>query len=188
VNGNPPGDSMIVILDIETSEPIPGNKDIKTLHISLAGTITSGSVQFYTENNIQELFSALDAAKLIVGHNLFAFDYIVLQQYATFNITTRYGEKTFDTFRILEKKTDRRISLNDLAMRNLGISKSGNGINAPQLFKDGKITELKEYLAQDLIITEKLFTYIQQHSSLKYGHLNYKDIVEKTVHITAQER
>lgn len=179
---------MIVILDIETTEPITDKNNISTLQISLAGIIVKGKTQFFTKENISELFTTLDSAELIVGHNLFAFDYLVLQKYTTINLIEKYQHKTFDTFRILEKKTDRRISLNDLAIKNLGISKNGKGIDAPQLFKEGKIEELKEYLTKDLQITEQLLLHIQKHKVLKYSHTVYKEPIERIVTISIEDR
>ncbi len=179
---------MIVIIDIETKEPIADKNNIKALQVSLAGAIIDGTIQFFIEENITEFFTLLDSAELIVGHNILAFDYIVLQQYTATDIIKKYTSKTFDTFRILEKKTDRRISLNDLAERNLGISKLGKGIDAPQLFKDGKIDELKEYLAQDLRITEQIFLHIKEHKYLTYSHTVYKEPIEKIVPISIKDR
>lgn len=174
---------MIVILDLETQELIPKNKDLSHLRISVAGAKCDGQTYYFQEENLQELFSLLDAASLIVGHNLLLFDYKVLQQYALFDVVARYKSKTFDIFHILLTKTDRQISLNDLAARNLGIQKLGSGKDAPILFKEGKQEELQAYLEQDLVITYRLFEHIRQHGVLKYGHLTYKEPVEREITI-----
>ncbi len=179
---------MIIILDIETTEPISDRSNISQLKISVAGAIIDGKIQFYTPENIQELFKLLDSAELIVGHNILAFDYLVLQQYTSTPLISNYKHKTFDTFRILEKKTDRRISLNDLAIRNLGVTKLGKGVDAPQLYKEGRVEELKEYLAQDLRITEQIFNYIKNNRSLKYSHIIYKESVERSINISIEDR
>ncbi len=179
---------MIVIFDLETTKLIPEDRNIQSLEISFAGTCIDGKVSFYSKDNINELFEILDLSELIVGHNLFAFDYIILQKYATFDVTLKYKHKTFDTFRIIEKKTDCRVSLNDLAKRNLNSEKSGKGIDAPKLFIEGKLDELKEYLAQDLRLTEQIFLHIKTHKSLKYGHTIYKDPIEKTLNISIEDR
>jgi DEAD/DEAH box helicase domain-containing protein len=156
--------------------------------VSVAGAIAGDEIWYFDENELPSFFSLLDSAELIVGHNLFGFDYKVLQQYADFDVAARYKDKTFDILRILARKTDRNISLNDLALRNLGMEKSGKGIDAPELFKTGRIDELKAYLAQDLRLTQSMFAHITEHKTLKYGHINYKEPVERTVPIDIDER
>lgn len=172
---------MIVILDIETTELIPDNRDLAVMRVSVAGIKTDGGSQFFWEEDLQGLFAVLDRADLIVGHNLLLFDYKVLQRYTSDDITAKYKTKTFDIFHTLLQQTDRRISLNDLAQRNLGMAKAGCGIDAPRLFKEGKLDELKEYLEQDLLITQRLFDHITKHGKLKYGHVVYRDAVEREI-------
>lgn len=179
---------MIITIDIETQELIPESRDIKAMHVSVAGVISDERLWFFDENELPSFFALLDEAEIIVGHNLFGFDYKVLQQYATFDVTARYREKTFDILHIIARRIDRNISLNDLAQRNLGLEKLGKGIDAPDLFKAGRMDELKEYLAQDLRLTQSIFRHIGIHGKLKYGHVNYKEPVERTVPITHSDR
>jgi hypothetical protein len=179
---------MDVIIDIETQEPIPDNRGIEGMHVSIAGALVDGEMRFFDENELSGFFALLDKAGLIVGHNVIRFDYKVLQRYATFDVARRYRDRTFDIFHLILKKTDRRISLNDLAKRNLGLEKLGKGVDAPELFRAGRIDELKEYLAQDLRLTNDIFLHIKKHGQLKYGHVNYKEAVERTLPINPDER
>lgn len=172
---------MPLILDIETRELIPENGDLSSLRIALAGTLRDETPTFYTEENIEDLFSVLDDADMIVGHNLFGFDYKVLQRYATFSVVERYKKKTYDFLQLLMDITDRRVSLNDLAKRNLQEEKSGSGADAPKLFAEGKLSALKEYLLMDLLLTAKLFAYVSKNGRLRYGHKIYKEILEREV-------
>jgi hypothetical protein len=173
----------MIILDIETQDIIPADRRLDALRISIAGVLQQEEMRFFSEEQIMDLFLLLDETDLIVGHNLLHFDYKILQRYAQFDVCARYREKTFDIFSILLQKTDRPIGLNDLAIRNLGVGKSGEGVDAPRLFQEGMIEELKEYLAQDLRITAGVFKHIQEHSKLKYGHIVYKEIIEREVDI-----
>jgi hypothetical protein len=178
---------MILILDIETQELIPQDHDLTNLRISFAGVKYGESVQIFAEQELDKLFVLMDNAELIVGHNLLLFDYKILQRYASFDIM-RYKEKTFDLFHLILRKTDRRVSLNDLAQRNLGIEKLGDGKDAPKLFINGQLAELKQYLMQDLEITYRLFLHIQEYGMLKYGLYVYKEPVERQVLINVHER
>src|SRR5436190_1034951 len=101
---------MIVILDLETQELIPGNRDITDLRISIAGIQHENTTHTFQEHNIQDIFKFLDEE------------------------------------------------------------------------------ELNAYLMQDLQITKKLFEHVQQHGKLKYGHINYKEPVEREVMISIADR
>jgi DEAD/DEAH box helicase domain-containing protein len=179
---------MFVVVDIETQELVPDSRDCSSMHVSLAGVDQDGEVTILREHELGRLFGILDAAELIVGHNLLLFDYKVLSRYASFDVVARYKHKTFDMFNILLRKTDRRISLNDLAQRNLGISKAGLGSDAPELWQQGRIDELQEYLTQDLHVTRELVKHVLSEGSLKYGHIVYKEPVEREVKISITDR
>jgi hypothetical protein len=179
---------MTLFLDIETQALVPENRNLQGMRISIAGVRTGGVATIFPEDSIQALFPILDKADLIVGHNLLAFDYKILQHYAEFDVVARYRPKTFDFLHIIMRKTDRRVALNDLAQRNLAIAKLGAGKDAPLLFKEGKLDELQAYLAQDLLILEQLFEHVKIHGMLKYGHIIYKEPIEKELLLTPDER
>ena len=179
---------MIVILDIETQQLIPEDRNLKSLRISIAGARHNGIDRMFDESQVKELFALLDNAELIVGHNLLNFDYRVLQNYADFDVKQRYKDKTLDFQHVIVKKTDRLVSLNDLAKRNLGQEKLGVGKDAPALFSDGKFDELKSYLAYDLRLTNDLFEHVRKHGKLKYGHIVYQEPEEREVLITISDR
>jgi DEAD/DEAH box helicase domain-containing protein len=195
----------IIILDIETQELVPEDRNLKELRISFAGIrIDDGSREdgtgqdsdaipgsgaiLFSEAELPQLFKLLDDAELIVGHNLLRFDYKVLGNYAHEDLAQKYRHKTFDIQHCLLRKTDRLIPLNDLAQRNLGLAKNGKGADAPMLFKEGRHDELKAYLAQDLLVTHQLFDHIRRHGKVKYGLITYKEPVEREVFLSVDER
>jgi hypothetical protein len=179
---------MIVVLDIETQDLVPENKDLSVMRVSIAGVHDGKKAVFFSEDQLDELFKVLDVATLIAGHNLFGFDYKVLQRYAHFDVRERYAAKTFDMLKCLLHKTDRLISLNDLALRTLGIQKSGKGADAPKLFHEGNIAQLQAYLEQDLRVTRALVEHIQKKGTVKYGHIIYKEPVEREIALSIDER
>ena len=50
-----------------------------------------------------------------------------------------------------------RVSLDDMATANLGITKTGYGGHAPQLWRDGKYGALAAYCARDVELTRDLY-------------------------------
>src|SRR3989338_8880190 len=58
-----------------------------------------------------------------------------------------------------EKVRGHRISLQILAQATLQTSKSGSGWDAIQLYKDGKMDELKKYCIDDVRLTRDVYLY-----------------------------
>jgi predicted PolB exonuclease-like 3'-5' exonuclease len=105
-----------------------------------------------------------------------------------FDVIQRYKEKTFDILKYLLYKTDRRISLQDLAEKNLGQAKSGSGHDAPLLFQEKRIEELKAYLAQDLKLTGDIYEYMCNNHCITYTlYVNNKPF-EKKITVNVHER
>jgi len=103
----------------------------RKLRLAVAGLMDhEGDVKFFTEENTGELFNALESVDLIVGHNLFGFDYIVLSSYhSSVDVVEKFQEKTFDTMKELKKVTGIWTGLNDLGQLNLRIHKSEDKIS-----------------------------------------------------------
>ncbi len=152
----------------------------RKLRLAVAGLMDhEGDVKFFTEENIGELFNALESVDLIVGHNLLGFDYFVLSSYhSSVDVVEKFQEKTFDTMKELKKVTGKCnwIGLNDLGQLNLGISKSEDTLKIPKMWRDGKHDKVKEYLRTDLEITKGIYDYGKTKGELKYTHKNYGKI------------
>ncbi len=155
----------ICSLDIET-EGIRKNSPEKTKLI-VAGTITyrwdrnryvPGEYRpFYPENitTLAQYLRNLDG--IIIGHNIFAFDYAVL------NSLTPMVElitKTVDTFYFLWTKTGRRTggkSLRNLAELNLQRNKLDLSGKVHELWRAGQKTRIIRYNARDCRLTMDLW-------------------------------
>ena len=66
----------------------------------------------------------------------------------------------------IEELTGKRIGLDLLAQTNLGVGKTGHGLEAASLYKEGKIDELKKYCINDVKITRELYDLAKSQ-----GHL-----------------
>ncbi len=150
----------------------------KKLRLAVAGLMDhEGNVKFFTEENIEELFNALNSVDLIIGHNLLRFDYIVLSPYYSgVDVVEKFQGKTFDTLKELEKVTGIWTRLDDLGQLNLGIHKSENALKIPEMWRDEKHDEVREYLRTDLEITKEIYYYGKTRGELKYTHKEYGEI------------
>ena len=150
----------------------------KKLRLAVAGLMDhEGAVKIFTEDNIEELFNALNSVDLIIGHNLLRFDYIVLSTYCSgVDAVEKFREKTFDTLQELEKVTGIWTGLDDLGHLNLGIHKSENTLKIPEMWRCGKHDEVKAYLRTDLEITKGIYDCGKTRGELKYTHKEYGKI------------
>ncbi len=151
------------------------SKNPTKLKLAVAGILTDKKHFFFHENETKELFKTLSRADKIVGHNLLEFDYLVLNPYFDFDIVEALQAKTFDIMLELDKKTRCWIKLDDLGKRNLGITKTINPLKIPKMWRDGKHDEVREYLLNDLRMTEGIFNHGKKFGKLKYEHKEYRE-------------
>ena len=71
-----------------------------------------------------------------------------------------------DLLEEIEMATGQRVSLDRLAMANLGMSKTHHGSEAITLYRDGKMEELKEYCINDVKITKELYDLYRKQNFL----------------------
>jgi len=96
----------------------------------------------------------LKRAALIVGFAINRFDIPVLAKHFPFDL---FSLRRLDLLEEIELAIGQRISLNSLAKANLGIEKTHHGLEAPRLYAEGKMTELKEYCLHDVKLTKDLY-------------------------------
>jgi DEAD/DEAH box helicase domain-containing protein len=74
-----------------------------------------------------------------------------------------WSKKRIDLLEEIELATRERISLSRLAEANLGKKKEQHGIEAIQLYKEGRMDELKKYCLNDVRLTKELYDlYVKQ--------------------------
>ena len=161
----------IVFLDLETqksADEVGGWHKAHLMRVSVAVAYDSANDEFltFTEGRIDELFTLLREADLIVGFNIKRFDFNVLKAYYPTDLATL---ATFDILEDIKKRLGFRLSLDHLAKETLGRSKTGHGLQAIEWFRSGELEKLHEYCKQDVIITRDLFDY-----GLRNGHLIYR--------------
>jgi hypothetical protein len=169
----------IVFFDLETQHTFQElgmgfyNRNPTKLKLAVAGIITNEGHLFFQEDEVDELFRTLSRADKIVGHNLFRFDYLVLEPYLDFSVQKSLKTKTFDTMRELEKKTGCWVGLDALGRLNLGMAKTVNPLKVPKMWREGKHDEVRSYLLNDLKMLKGIFEHGKKFGKLKYEHREY---------------
>ncbi|MBA7708798.1 hypothetical protein ES703_117702 [subsurface metagenome] len=160
----------------------------KQLKIAIAGlsmnNMNNEDVVFFEEYEVDLLKSYLLSLDIVVGHNLIAFDYVVLRRYFSKDIIEKLKNKTIDTFQCIREKTGDWTKLDDLGKMNLGLEKLEDSIEIPGLWRAGKHQRVKEHLERDILIVKKIYNLGKETGELKYIHKDYGKIIgEDVVHI-----
>ena len=156
-----------MVLDIETQKGFHevDRKKLYLLKVSVACIYDSktDSYMAFEEKEMRKLEEIMKQADLIIGFNVRDFDMEVLVPYF---MTPVKNFPVLDLLVEFEKVRGHRISLQSLAQATLQSSKSGSGWDALQLYKDGKIEELKKYCMDDVKITKDIYEYGLKHGKV----------------------
>lgn len=162
-------DKRIIFLDIETQKAFNeiDRSKLHQLKISVVGIYDSHDDAYlcFEEKELVRLEERLKAADLIVGFNIVGFDMKVLAPCLLCDTRTF---KVLDMLEEIHKACGHRVSLQSLAQGTFQDSKSGSGFNAIQLFRDGRIDDLKKYCLDDVRITKRLYDYGVEHKKVHF--------------------
>ena len=164
-----------IVYDLETTEWLNDRRgknkgqEIHELEISVLGWYNSltSTTKVVPVSQLKQFFRELKQVNLLVGFNSTDFDNIVIQKYTEIKIDQF---PHFDMMKFIQKQCGHRVSLNNLAIGTLDREKLGQGVDAPTLWKQGKIKELSEYAKHDVEITKEIFVH-----GCKEGFLRFKD-------------
>lgn len=157
-----------IVFDIETKNifaDVGGEQFIEKLDVSVVGAYSYLNNAYYCfeEHEFDELSRMLQHAGLVIGFSSKRFDVPVLNKYFKFNLA---AVPHYDILEEIEKSFGRRISLDLLGEANLGMKKSGHGLDAVTWWRNGEIEKLKEYCKQDVRITKEIFDLIKERGYL----------------------
>ena len=154
------------------------------LELAIAGVLTFGlegktpKYGYYVNADIEQLKETLDKSDVIIGHNLMNFDYLVIDKYVSTDFINRLMDKTVDTHNLLYMKTGDFIALNDLGKMNLGMEKTEDTKIVPELWREGRHSDVKKYLRRDLDLTAGIFCYVLRYGQLDYPHKKFGKFIE----------
>ncbi len=151
-----------IVFDIETKNAfsdVGGKENLERLDVSVVGTYSYGTDEYriYGEDELRELGELLRAAGPLIGFFSKGFDVPVLKKYFDFPLD---AVPHFDIFEALYKQIGRRVGLGVLAEANLGEGKTGRGMDAITMYREGRLDDLKRYCLQDVKVTKGLFDLI----------------------------
>ena len=183
----------VIYLDIETQYLITEfeggwkrPENYGKLKIAELGILRNNIYTTFEEENIDLLRGELADAEIIVGHNVIKFDFEVLKHYLPKDEMFRIILKSFDTMLEFDKFTGDAgwVSLDDISQRNFGMKKTEDSILIPQMWREGKVDKVKEYLLNDLKMTEQFYLLGRKGGNIKYEHKVYgKSHGEKEVFV-----
>jgi DEAD/DEAH box helicase domain-containing protein len=160
------------VLDLETQRSaaeVGGWHRAHRMGISCAILYDSSTERFleFTEKQVPQLIEDLKNFELVVGFNIKRFDYHVLGGYADFDFNHL---PTLDLLEAVHTHLGYRLSLDHLATVTLGVSKTANGLQALQWWKQGLMDRIVSYCKDDVAITRDLFMF-----GRKNGYILFKD-------------
>jgi len=164
---------MEVVLDVETKKTFDevGGYFPEKLGISFVGINWRDGFNDewkeagYFENELEDLFTLLEKADIVIGFNLDSFDMPALSPYYAGDISQ---VPTLDIMLKIKESVGHRISLDAVAQETLGIGKSGNGLDAIRYWRNGQLDELAKYCLQDVKVTREIYLYGQRTGKVKF--------------------
>jgi DEAD/DEAH box helicase domain-containing protein len=166
---------MPVFFDIETQNTFQevGGHFPERLSISIAVTYDTVDNTFhrYREAEAGQLALDLSRADLVVGYNLYGFDYPVLQRYTDVALAQL---PTVDMMLEVQKRLGFRLKLDSIATATLKAGKSADGLQAVRWWKEQNLEALFMYCEQDVDVTRQIYEFGKQNRYVEYYDRRYK--------------
>jgi RNase H-like protein len=161
----------IIYFDLETQRTANdvGGWDRKAdMRMSLGVTYCTGLKEYriYTEKRVDELIRQLLRADLVVGFNIVNFDYEVLMRYTILDLPHQLP--TLDLLLEIERAVGNKPRLDNIAQATLGVSKTGDGVDAIKWWREKRVVEIAEYCCFDVKVTKLVHEHGVRHRELFY--------------------
>jgi DEAD/DEAH box helicase domain-containing protein len=158
-----------IVLDIETKNSfadVGGKQNLKMLDVSLIGVYSYKRDEYFgfEEKDFSLFEKMLKETGVIIGFSIYNFDLPLISKLYNNYDFSKYI--ILDILKEIEEKRGHRIKLDDLAQANIGVGKNGNGLEAIELYREGKIDELKKYCLNDVKITKELYELILEKGEI----------------------
>lgn len=165
-----------LVFDIETqnffSDPDVGWNNFGALKISVVGLYSyqKDKYECFEESQMEELAARFAEADRLVGFSMNRYDIPVLNLYfhrfKNVPELDLWKKERIDLLEEIEVSTGDRISLSRLAEANLGTPKERSGAEAIDLYRSGRMEELKSYCLKDVELTKRLFDMYKDKGEL----------------------
>lgn len=169
-----------IVFDIETKntfQDVGGEQNIHLLEISVVCAYSYQNDTYYCfeERELDSLGDMMQKAGLVIGFSSKRFDVPILNKYLKFNLAAL---PQYDILEEIEKAWGRRISLGLLGEANLGLKKTGHGLEAIEWYRNGEMEKLKEYCKQDVKLTKEIFDLIGSQGYLWIPQRNVAEMAK----------
>ncbi len=158
-----------IVIDLETQKGFQdvGRDKHHRLKISVAGIYRYETDEYLAieEKDILTVEPIIKSASMIIGFNIIGFDLPVLAPYLFMSIENL---PALDLLVEIEKKLGHRVTLESVAEATLKKGKSGSGKDAIELFRQGKMDQLKRYCLDDVRITKEVYEYGKKHKKVYF--------------------
>ena len=163
-------DLHYVVFDVETQKSfkeITDRKKIHNLKISVIGLYDSSRdvYEAYEEKDIIKVDEIFRNADCIIGFNSNGFDLPILAPYLFSPVENFFS---LDLLEEIQKTVGHRVTLQSIAEATLGINKTGDGLGAIDMFREGRIEDLKKYCLNDVRLTKEIYEYGCDHKKVLF--------------------
>jgi DEAD/DEAH box helicase domain-containing protein len=160
----------IVYFDIESQKLFNevGGRDASRLLLACGVTWSTARNDFavYWEKDAPALIAELKSADRVVGFNIIGFDYEVLKPYAP-NENFR-AFRTTDMLQDIYRTLQFRLSLDTIARATLGTTKTADGVQSVEWFKNGELDKVADYCKSDVDITRRVYEFGRDNGFVHY--------------------
>lgn len=160
----------LVYFDLESQKLFEevGGRDPSKLLLACGVTWSTARNDFavYWEKDASALIAELKSADRVVGFNILNFDYEVLKPYAL-NENLRSIHST-DMLQDIYRALHFRVRLDSIAKATLGTTKSADGVQSVQWFRNGELDKVAEYCKADVDITRRVYEFGRENGFVQY--------------------
>ena len=160
----------IVYFDLESQKLFEevGGRDATKLLLACGVTWSTQRNDFavYWEKDAAALVAELKAADRVIGFNIINFDYEVLKPYAP-TVNFRSFRST-DMLQDISRTLGFRLPLDSIAKATLGATKTADGVQSVQWFRNGELDKVAEYCKADVDITRRVYEFGRDNGYVLY--------------------
>jgi DEAD/DEAH box helicase domain-containing protein len=160
----------IVYFDLESQKLFQevGGRDASKLLLACGVTWSTARNDFavYWEKDAAALVAELKSADRVVGFNIIGFDYEVLRPYAR-NENFRMFRST-DMLQDIYRTLNFRLSLDSITRATLGTTKTADGVQSVEWFRNGELEKVAEYCKSDVDITRRVYEFGRDNGFVHY--------------------